>query len=191
MFKRILRVVIHGFILLLVGLAGFASGLLTLGGYSPNMLLELVTGQTPQAKIKPYLEAILAQDREAALEAWLQPDPSTVTYQELSERRIQVTDELLALNITEYTIFEPEWWSTCCDPGITCQARNAGVARIRVQVLDAQGKPWGYIFDVVTKGPYFGDAEGNPYRHWQLRDIYPRGEAPITWTLTPTGAPYP
>lgn len=191
MFKRILRIALHGILLLLVGLAGFAGGLLTLGGYSPNMLLELVTGQTPLAKIKPYLEAIQVQDRDAALEAWLQPDPSSVIYQELRERRIQVTDELLALQITGYTIFEPEWWSTCCEPGITCQARNAGMARVRVQVLDAQGKPWGYIFDVVTKGLYFGAAEGNPYRHWQLRDIYPRGEVPITWTLTSERDPCP
>ena len=70
MIRRILRIALHGILLLAAGLAGFVIGLLTLGGYSPNMLLELVSGETPQAKIKPYLEAIQAQDREAALDAW-------------------------------------------------------------------------------------------------------------------------
>ena len=186
MIRRILRIALHGILLLAAGLAGFVIGLLTLGGYSPNMLLELVSGETPQAKIKPYLEAIQAQDREAALDAWLLPGSGTATDAALSERRIQVTDELLARQITGYTIFEPEWWSTCCDPGVTCSARNAGGARVRVQVLDAQGKPWGYTIDVFTKGPYFGAAEGNPYRHWLLRDVYPRGESPLTWTLSAT-----
>ena len=60
---------------------------------------------------------------------------------------------------------------------------------MRVQVLDAQGQPWGYIIDVFVDGTvYFGDAEGNPYRHWQLQDVYPPGEQPLYWTLVYTGS---
>jgi hypothetical protein len=191
MIKRILSIALCCILLLTVGLAGFAIGLLTLGGYSPNMLLELVSGQTPQAKIRAYLEAIQAQNREAALAAWLPPDSNSASFPALSERRTQVTDELLARQINGFTIFEPEWWRTCCEPGVTCQAHNAGGARVRVQVLDAQGKPWQYVFDVFTQGVYFGAAEGNPYRRWQLRDIYPWGEAPIFWTFTSVVAPCP
>ena len=184
MIIKIVRIAMNSFLMLVVGMVGFIAGVLTLGGYSPNMLLELISGETPQAKITTYLKAIQAQESEAALEAWLQPDPGSVTFVALSDRRIQITDELMALKITQFTIFEPEWWSTCCDPGITCNARNAGGARVRVQVLDAQGQPWQYIVDVFTKGPYFGDAEGNPYRHWLLRDVYPSSELPLVWTLS-------
>jgi len=97
-----------------------------------------------------------------------------------------VTDELLALKITGFTIFEPQWWGTCCEPGVTHHARNAGGARVQVQLLDADGHPWGYTFDVFFDGVYFGDAVGNPYRHWFLRDVYGRGELPIYWQLLAT-----
>lgn len=60
---KILRFVLYGLLLLLVGIAGFIIGALTLGDYSPNMLLELVSGETPQVKITRYLQAIEAQDR--------------------------------------------------------------------------------------------------------------------------------
>ena len=56
-------------------------------------------------------------------------------------------------------------------------------ARVQVQVLDADGHPWGYTFDVFVDGSYFGDAVGNPYRHWFLRDAYAQGELPIYWRL--------
>lgn len=186
---KFLGILLYLLLLLLVGLAGVFTGAVGLGDYSPNMLLELATGETPQAKITAYLTAIQAQDREAALAAWTVPGSSSVHYTELNARREQVTGELLARQITGFSIFEPEWWGTCCDPGVTRHARNAGGARVPVQVLDAQGQPWGYTFDVfITDTVYFGDAEGNPYRHWLLRDVYPRGERPLYWTLIYTGS---
>ena len=90
-----------------------------------------------------------------------------------------VTDDLLAKKITEFTVFEPQWWRTCCEPGVTHHTRNAGGARIQVQVMDAVGYPWLYTFDVFVEGPYFGDAGGNPYRHWILRDAYAHDALPI------------
>jgi len=183
---KILRFVLYGLLLLLVGIAGFIIGALTLGDYSPNMLLELVSGETPQVKITRYLQAIEAQDRAAALAAWSLPSDKAGTFAQLSERRNLVTDELLARKITHFTISEPQWWGTCCDPGVTHLARNAGGARVRVQVLDANGQPWSYTFDVFINGPYFGDAIGNPYRHWFLRDVYPHGEIPVYWPLVYT-----
>jgi len=180
---RIFRFALQCILLLLAGLAGFIISALSLGGYSPNMLLEMARGETPQAKITTYLQAIQRQDRAAALDVWKLPAESSKAFTALSERRNLVTDELLTRNITSFTIFEPEWWVTCCDPGITRHARNAGGARVQVQVLDAQGHPWGYTFDVFVSGPYFGDAAGNPYRFWLLRDVYPRGEHPAFWKL--------
>jgi hypothetical protein len=184
---KILRVALYSLLLLLVGSAGFISSALLLGDFSPNMIIELVLGETPQAKITAYLQAIQVQDRAAALDAWMLPAASTESFAELNERRNLVTDELLARQITGFTIFEPEWWSTCCDPGVIHHVRNAGGARVQVQVLDAQGQPWLYTFDVFVNGPYFGDAAGNPYRRWLLRDVYPLGEPPAFWTLLYTG----
>jgi hypothetical protein len=180
---KILRLALFCLLLVIVGLSGFIVSALTLGDYSPNMLLEMVSGETPQAKISRYLQAIQAQDRSAALDAWILPLDSSVSFTALSERRDLVTDELLALKITGFTIFEPQWWGTCCEPGVTRHARNAGGARVQVQVLDADGHPWGYTFDVFVDGSYFGDAVGNPYRHWFLRDAYAQGELPIYWRL--------
>jgi hypothetical protein len=188
-FLKILGIMLYLFLLVLVGLVGIFIGTVVLGDYSPNMLLELAAGETPQAKITAYLSAIQSQDREAALAAWTDPGTSSAQYAELSARREQVTDELLARQITSFTVFEPQWWSTCCGQGVTPHARNAGGARVPVQVLDAQGQPWGYVFDVFVDGTvYFGDAEGNPYRRWLLRDAYPHGERPLYWTLVYSGS---
>ena len=185
--KKIFHLVLYSLLILFVGGTGFLIGALTTGGYSPNMFLELVSGETPQARITAYLQAIQSQDRAAALDTWSLPSDGTDAFVALSGRRYSITDELLSRKITGFTIFEPQWWSTCCDPGVTFQSRNAGGARVQVQVLDAQGQPWIYIFDVFVDGPYYGDATGNPYRHWLLRDIYPSDELPIYWKLLYTG----
>ena len=181
--KRIISLIVYSIIVLVVGLVGFTLGALTVGELSPNMLLEVISGETPQAKIAAYLQAIQAQDRDAALDIWIPPSSNP----ELYDRRNQVTDELLAHKITGFTIFEPQWWKTCCEPGVVFDARNAGGARVRVQVLDQSGQPWSYNFDVFVDGPYFGAAEGNPYRHWMLRDVYPAGDLPLYWRLLYTG----
>ena len=185
--KKIFRLILYSVLILLGGVIGLLMGTLTIGGLSPNMLLEFVSGETPQARITAYLQAIQSQDRAAALDVWRLPADGTDTFAAMSERRNSVTDELLARKITDFTIFEPQWWSTCCEPGVTHQSRNAGGARVQVQVLDAQAQLWIYIFDVFVDGPYFGDAAGNPYRHWLLRDVYPPDELPITWKLLYTG----
>ncbi len=183
---KILRIALYCLLLMLTGLAGFAVGVLTLGGYSPNMLLEVACGETPQARITTYLRAVEAQDRAAALDAWWLSAAGSGTFTGLVDRRDRVTDELLAHQITGFTIFEPEWWSTCCDPGVICDARNAGGARVHVQVLDKLGQPWSYTFDDFVDGVYFGEAAGNEYRRWILRDVYPRGDLPIYWRLVYT-----
>ena len=180
---KILRTALSALLLVIVGLTGFIVSALTLGGYSPNMLLELISGETPQARISTYLKAIQAQDRAAALDAWVLPPANSVTFDELSARRASVTGELLARKITGFTIFEPQWWGTCCEPGVTQHARNAGGARVQIQVMDAAGHPWSYTFDVFIDGAYFGDAAGNPYRHWLLRDVYAHDALPIFWPL--------
>lgn len=185
--KRIFRFILSSVLILLFGAASFLMGAVTLGGSSPTMVLEWIADQTPQARIAAYLRAIQAQDRDSALEVWMLPQEGSVSFAALSERRSSVTDELLGRRITGFMIFEPQWWSTCCDPGVIQQARNAGGARVRVQVLDDRGRPWSYTFDVFVDSPYFGDAAGNPYRRWQLRDVYPVGELPLFWTLVYTG----
>jgi len=189
---KILRLALSTALLAIVGIGGVIIGILigaiSLGDYSPNMLLELITSETPQAKISAYLDAIKAQDRDAALAAWHSLGSGTDRADQMNDRRNKVTDELLSHHITNYMIFHPEWWRTCCEPGVTDLPRNAGGARIRVQVMDDRNNAWQYTFDVFAEdGAYFGDAAGNPYRHWQLRDVYPHGEAPIYWDLIYTG----
>lgn len=184
---KILRTAFIFCLLLLAFLAGFILSALTLGGYSPNMLLELASNETPGARVSDYLRVIQTQDRAGALEAWTLPAPNAKSFTSLNERRSQITDELLGRSITGFTILDTQWWGTCCEPGVTTLARNAGGARLHVQLMDAQGRPWQYIFDVFTNGSYFGDAIGNPYRHWLLRDVYPSDEPPLFWTLVYSG----
>ena len=180
--------------------AGFALGGLSLGllmtwllGPStfdglPALLLERVRGETPQARVDAYAQAILAGDEEAAFAAWTPPDPerNDELSEALRQRRRDVTRQLIAANLSEtYTITDIEWWTTCCEPSVTCDARNAGGARIRVQFLDQDGLPVVTIFDVLHRdGAYWGAAAGHPPRQWALYDVYPRGEKPLSWRYT-------
>lgn len=138
-----------------------------------------------EAGIKAYLQAIMRQDKPAALKLWDLSAPLPAGSELLlQQRRERVTDELLAMGITGYTLFTPEWWTTCCEPHVTCSARSAGGARVQVQVLDAGGQPASYQFDIFAREqPYWGDAAGNPPRHWLLRDVYLMEQMPLFWPL--------
>jgi len=145
---------------------------------------ERLTGKTPEAEISAYLKAILSQDRQAAIDLWEAQTPDSDRLTRLEQRRQQVTDELLALSMSEFTAFQPQWWTTCCEPQVTCTSRAAGGARIQVQVLDSTGMPRIYVFDVFAREqPYWGDAMGNPSRDWVLRDVYALDQEPLFWRL--------
>jgi len=145
---------------------------------------ERLTGETPQAEISAYLKAILRGDRQAALDLWevQAPDPDRLA--RLQRRREQVTDELLALGMSEFTAFQPQWWTTCCEPQVTCVSSGAGGARIQVQILDSAGMPRIYVFDIFAREqPYWGEAMGSPPRDWVLRDVYALDQEPLFWRM--------
>jgi len=165
-------------------LVGIGIGVFWLFTTFPNDIREHLTGETPQAKITAYLRAISHHERSAALDLWELQAPNPEQYDALRQRREKVTDELLAIGMTNFTIFDPEWWTTCCEPHVTCSSRNAGGARIQVQILDDKGIPLLYIFDIFAREqPYWGDAMGNPPRQWVIRDVYALGQEPLFWRL--------
>jgi hypothetical protein len=146
---------------------------------------ELIRGETPEARVAAYVQAIVRGDEEAALAAWEvrteeAPEGRSAL---LNERRQEVTRELLAAGLDpDYTILGIEWWSTCCEPGVTDDPRNAGGARITVQFLGQDGWPLLYLFDVFNRGgSYWGAAAGYPPRSWALYDVYPQGDEPLFW----------
>ncbi len=149
-----------------------------------KLLQEKLTGETPQAKAAAYIQAITQGDETTALPMWELPYlTNSEQLDALSTRRKQVTSDLLAAELdSKFTILHIEWWGTCCEPGVTEDARSAGGARVHVQLIDKSGLPLIYIFDVFVRDlPYWGAAEGYPLRHWVIRDIYPEGQEPFYW----------
>ena len=146
-------------------------------------LLERSTNNQPQAQVAAFIQAIVRGDRSAAVELWKIGD--TYSQGEMVRRRERVIDDLLAAGIRpDYLILDIEWWTTCCEPSVTCNSRDAGGARLRVQFLDRKGLPILYTFDVFTREqPYWGGAAGYPPRDWVLRDVYPHGQEPLFWPL--------
>jgi hypothetical protein len=148
-------------------------------------VIERISGETPEAKIEAFGRAIARGDEQTArnvweLPAWELPDGRSV---ELQARRERVTRELMAKGIQATSaILDIEWWRTCCEPGVINDSHNAGGARVRVQLLDRDGAPLSYTFDVFTREqPYWGEAMGCPPRQWVVRDVYPSGEEPLFW----------
>jgi hypothetical protein len=164
-------------VMLLVALAALGPGLSLSAG---NRLIEQITGQTPQARIAAYLEAVAQGDRQEALDLWPPAGPDSP---ELEVRRSAVTAALLAYGPgLAYQVLEVEWWRTCCEPGVIDDAGEAGGARVRVLLYGGNLPARVYIFDLLVPGGYWGEAMGNPLRTWAIYDVYPEGQAPLVWT---------
>jgi len=151
-------------------------------------VVERISGETPESKVDAYLRAVAGRDKEAALDLWELPNWELPDGRSegLRERREDITRTLLesGLDLEDYMILRIEWWRTCCEPGVICDSRDAGGARMRVQFLEESGRPVAYIFDLFTRGgPYWGGAESYPPRQWVLRDVYRRDQEPLFWRM--------
>jgi hypothetical protein len=156
-------------------------------GAVPATVVERLRGETPEARVRAYADAVLHGDEAAALNAWTleaheQPDGRG---EALRARREAITRQLVGAGLVrDFRINHIEWWRTCCEPGVINDSRGAGGARVHVQFLDGDGVPHGYIFDIFHReGPYWGAAMGYPVRRWALYDVYPYDEEPLYWRL--------
>jgi len=170
---------------LLIGILIGAVGLWLLARSNPAVrytLLQDADLHEPKVQIDAFVQALLRRDAAAATELW----EVTETWAErgMEDRRDTIISDLLQADIeADYRINEVEWWRTCCEPGVTCNSRGAGGARITVQFMQGD-KPLTYIFDIFTRElPYWGAATGYPPREWVIRDVYPRGNTPLFWAL--------
>lgn len=145
-------------------------------------LLERSTLNQPQAQIAEFVQAIVRGERSTALELWEVKNADTQS--ELTRRRESVISDLINAGISpDYMVLRVEWWTTCCEPSVTCDSRNAGGARMMVQFLDKNGQPILYTFDIFTREqPYWGSAAGYPPREWVIREVYAYGQEPLFWT---------
>lgn len=146
-----------------------------------NRLVERVIGETPQAKVSSYLALVSRGEQDKALALW---PASEWLGPEYEARRHSVTTELEALGPElSHRVLEIEWWSTCCEPHIITDSREAGFARLWVEVTRAdEVRLYTYVFDVLAPGGCcWGEWEGYPVRHWQVLDVYSVGEEPLYW----------
>ena len=179
-----------GFIsIFLVGVVTGASGLWLVVQNNTELryyLLEQPIGNQPHTRVSDFVQAIVHHDDASALQLWeVFDDSSSGTQSGLVKRRADVISDLMAEGISpDYLVLDVEWWTTCCEPSVTNDSRNAGGARIGVQFLDRDGNPIHYTFDVFARRqPYFGGAEGYPPRDWVIRDVYSDDQEPLFWLL--------
>lgn len=145
-----------------------------------NPLIERATGETPEAKVAAYLEAIRNGNEASAYNCWRPINERLGS--DYETRRQAVTGAISALSSGfSFRILEVEWWSTCCEPHVINDPKNAGFARLRVAVGGFAGKNVIYVFDVLNGCPYWGEMLGCPIRHWRILDAYPEGEEPLYW----------
>jgi len=144
-----------------------------------NRLVERVSGETPQAKVASYLALAARGDREPALALWPANEQLGPEYE---TRRHSVTTELEQLGPElNHRALKIEWWSTCCEPHVITDSREAGFARLWVEVCRGN-EARQYVFDLLAPPmPYLGRWEGYPVRHWQILDVYPVEREPLVW----------
>lgn len=178
--------------ILIIFLAGIGIGACGLGLAIQNnddiryIVLTQPTGNSPQARITAFVNPVVRGNKTAALKLWEVDGRSLPERQKvMGIRRTSVVADLVSAKIKpDFRIREVEWWTTCCEPNVTNDSRNAGGARIKVQFLNQYGSPITYIFDVFTREqPYWGAAEGYRPRDWVIRDVYSEDKKPIFWPL--------
>jgi hypothetical protein len=133
---------------------------------------------TPEREVARYLAATSAGNEQEALDAWpafvggIHPRPA------LLARRAEVTHELASIRVGRgYRVTSTEWWRTCCEPGRIDDPRNAGLARMHVTAMDADGKEHKLVFSVfVEKIAWWGDAAGERVKKWRLYEVHREGE---------------
>jgi len=143
-----------------------------------NRLVERVSGETPQAKVSSYLTLVARGDQDGALALWPANERLGPEYE---VRRHSVTTELEELGPElSHGVLKIEWWTNCCEPQVITDSREAGFARLWVEVSNGN-EPRQYIFDLLVRGSYWGEMEGYPVRHWQILDVYPVEREPLVW----------
>lgn len=182
--RRKKRWSLAGSLVVVLGIASMALALQLLPDmFAPvlgpvNRLVERVIGETPQAKVSSYLALVARGDRDEALVLWPANERLGLEYE---VRRHSVTMELETLGPElSHRVVEIEWWGTCCEPHIITNSREAGFARLWVEVSGGD-EARRYVFDVFTRFGYGGRMEGYPVRHWQILDVYPVEEEPRFW----------
>ncbi|MGB2762323.1 MAG: hypothetical protein WBC21_02140 [Minisyncoccales bacterium] len=144
--------------------------------------IEKIINETPEAKINAYLKAVMKNDERKVLEFWRLSDWKEDPL--LSNRRENISKELIAMGTKDFDILNIEWWRTCCVAGVISNSQAAGGARARVKLISRDDVEYIYIFDIFhQKGAYWGAAEGCQLRHWVLRDVYPSDQEPLFWTI--------
>lgn len=144
-----------------------------------NHLVEWATGQTPQQQIDDLLRTTARGDWDAAMASWSVNDSAS---DELLQRRKEVLGELFGYGPDiQHRILDTEWWTTCCDAGVTQNPRNAGGAVVQVSIGSPTMNERVYVFYLLVPGGYWGDAAGNPVRTWEIVDIAPEGEPPLVF----------
>jgi len=154
--------------------------------YQVHTTVERLLGETPEAKLTSYLDAVKSGERDTALACWPAREQMGANYE---TRRQRVTEQLLALGpALHHQVLEVEWWRTCCEPGPVAVPDIAGMARMLVEITDEQGRTHLYVFDIGTTRLYWGDAGGISVRRWVLWDVYPSDEHPLVfrWPLRQT-----
>jgi hypothetical protein len=179
-----LRIVL---VTILVGIGFCAISIVFLTrGSAYATVVETITGETPEAKVGAYVNAVARGQVTQALTLWELPtwQLPDETEARLSARRQSVTQQLAGLPVrAQFNILGIQWWSTCCEPHVIPEPRDAGGARLYVQLFDKDGMPLRYVFDLFTREqPYWGAALNYPPRQWVLRDVYPDTQAPLFWT---------
>jgi hypothetical protein len=152
------------------------------------LFIEKTIGETPEAKIELYVQSISRGNKKEALDLWQFPDwwdSSFIGFKELRERREKITNELAKTNIhSDFTITGIEWWNTCCMPSVTDNSNHANGARVYVQITDFDNNKLDYIFDVFVLSGHREPGMESSIRHWIIRDVYPRNEKPLFWTMS-------
>lgn len=129
--------------------------------------------RTPQAQIKSYLDAIVQDDRQAAMAHWLPPDGPRSSFETRSQA---VTDALLAYDPPNYRLLKTVWWRTCCQSALENDPGATGRARVKVTIGAETGPGTTFFFDLLPSGINQSETMGHPASPWSISDAYPAEE---------------
>jgi hypothetical protein len=145
---------------------------------APQAWGEPLSGDTPQACAEAFLEAVQAGDVETSQALWHQNPRLGPAF---GMHRGGILEDLLSDGpALAYRIEDVEWWRTCCEPERVQGPELADGARVRVALSGPGTGRATYVMDLVASPGTPGADAGGGTAAWQIVDVYPEKEPPLT-----------
>lgn len=137
-------------------------------------IAERIIGETPEAKIDAYFQAIKQRDEAKLSELWADNPPRWTAKSKIRHQNIKSSLENLLPEL-HYRIVDIKWWEMCCGPHLVNKL-EACYAEVWVEAWGKTNEKLSLVFEMNAMEGSCRGLIGYPMRKWRILDIWPEDE---------------